>query len=105
MNALFFTILQIIAKIRAMPFPFGKKMADRVADAILDVLEEWALTTESTLDDRALAWIRARLNIPEFEPTPITPLPPYDDRTKQPDPVGPGGAPTPAPPTHDSLLQ
>jgi len=73
---LVFKMRGLISDVRASGMPLSKKIAERIADAALDVLEEEALTTKTHLDDRFLAWARARLKIPEFEShTPVMPEP------------------------------
>jgi len=59
--------LELFYKIAKDQTGLAREFALRFADFLLDFAEEAAAKTQTTLDDRYLAWLRAALQIPEFE--------------------------------------
>ena len=47
--------------------PKTKKLAQKMADALLDVLEEAVADTNTKVDDELVAYVRKVLSVPEFD--------------------------------------
>jgi len=62
-----YLIVELGMKIAKDDLPGSKELAQRIIDAGLDWIEEYAVTTETTVDDKVLAKLRAILAVPEFD--------------------------------------